>query len=79
MFLGVPHCGSDLEEWATIRRRIIGIIKRTNKDILDVLNPDSEMLHLVENNFYTNLRQRKDNPIEVTSFYEELGVEGIGR
>ena len=78
VFLGVPHCGSDLEAWATIGRRIVGIFKQTNKDILDVLNPDSEMLHLVENNFHTNLRQRKDNPIQITAFYEELAVKGIG-
>ena len=78
VFLGVPHCGSDLEAWATIGRRMVGMLKRTNSDILDVLNPDSEMLHLVENNFHTILRQRKNNPIEITGFYEELPVKGIG-
>lgn len=78
VFLGVPHCGSDLEAWATIGRRMVGMVKRTNKDILDVLNPDSEVLHLVENDFHTNLRQRKDNPIGITGFYEELAVIGIG-
>lgn len=78
IFLGVPHCGADLVAWATIGRRIVGILERTNKDILGVLDPDSEMLHLVENNFHINLRQRKDNPIEITGFYEELAVKGIG-
>ena len=78
VFLGVPHCGSNLEAWATIGRRIVGVLKRTSKNILDVLNPDSEMLHLVENNFHTNIRQRRDNPIQITSFFEELAVTGIG-
>ena len=78
VFLGVPHCGSDLEAWATVGRRMASILRRTNKDILGVLNPDSEMLHTVENNFHTNLRQRKDDPIELTCFYEELAVKGIG-
>ena len=78
VFLGVPHCGSDLEAWATVGRRMVGILKRTNKDILSALNPDSEMLHMVENNFHTNLRQRKDNSIEIVGFHEELAVKGIG-
>ncbi|KAL8702801.1 MAG: hypothetical protein Q9201_004017 [Fulgogasparrea decipioides] len=78
VFLGVPHCGSDLEAWATIGRRMVSVLVQTNKDIVDVLNPDSEMLHIVENNFHTILRQRKDDPIEITCFYEELPVKGIG-
>ena len=78
VFLGVPHCGSDLEAWATVGRRMVSILTRTNKDIVNILNPDSEMLHMVENNFHTILRQRKDDPIEVTCFYEELAVKGIG-
>lgn len=78
VFLGVPHCGSDLEAWATIGRRMVSILKRTNKDILSVLNPDSEMLHMVENSFQTNLRKRKYDPIEIVSFYEELAMRGIG-
>lgn len=57
---------------------MVSMLKRTNKDILNVLNPDSEMLHMVENSFHTNLRQRKDNPIEIVGFFEELTVKGIG-
>lgn len=77
-FLGVPHCGSDLEAWATIARKMVTIIKRTNKSILDVLNPNSEMLHQIEHNFHNNLRQRNHNPIQITGFFEELAVNGIG-
>ena len=59
---------------------MVSILTPTNKDIVNVLNPDSEMLHMVENNFHTILRQRqrKDDPIELTCFYEELAVKGIG-
>lgn len=78
VFLEVPHCGSDLEAWATVGRRMASILKRTNKDILGVLNRNSEILQLVENNFHTNLRQRKDDPIEIVGFYEELPMKGIG-
>ena len=78
VFLGVPHCGSDLEAWATVGRRMVSILTQTNKDIVNVLNPDSELLHMVENNFHTILRQRKNDPIELTCFFEELAVKGIG-
>ncbi|KAI9669728.1 MAG: hypothetical protein M1831_007424 [Alyxoria varia] len=59
VFLGVPHCGSELEAWATIGRRMLNVLVRTNKDIVKVLHPDSEMLHQVENNFQKILRQRQ--------------------
>ncbi|KAL8722147.1 MAG: hypothetical protein Q9181_007550 [Wetmoreana brouardii] len=78
VFLGVPHCGSDLEAWATVGRRMVSLLVQTNKDIVNILNPDSEMLHMVENSFHTIIRQRKDNPIEITCFYEELPVKGVG-
>ena len=78
VFLGVPHCGSDLEAWVTIGRRMAGIVLQTSRDIVNVLNPDSEMLHIVENNFHSILRQRRNDPIELVCFYEELPVRGIG-
>ena len=78
VFLGVPHCGSDLQAWAMIGGRIVSVLRQTNKDIINVLNPDSEMLHMVENNFHAVLRQRKDDRTEIVCFYEELAVTGIG-
>ncbi|KAL2038542.1 hypothetical protein N7G274_008589 [Stereocaulon virgatum] len=33
---------------------------------------------MIENNFHTIVRHRKDDPIELTCFYEELAVKGIG-
>ena len=78
VFLGVPHCGADLAAWAMIGGRMTSLLKKTNKDILGVLSPNSEILHMIENNFHMQLRQRKDAPIEITCFFEELGVTGIG-
>ena len=78
VFLGVPHCGADLEAWATIGRRMIGVLRPTNKDIVNVLNQDSEMLQMVENNFHTILRQRTDHAIKIACFYEEQEVTPIG-
>ena len=79
VFLGVPHCGSDLEAWASIGSRMASLVVQTNKDIVKVLNPNSEMLHIVENSFHSIVRQRRmDDPVEITCFFEELGVKGIG-
>lgn len=36
------------------------------------------MLHMVENNFLTILRQKSDNPIELTRFHPEIALKGIG-
>lgn len=80
VFLGVPHCGSDLASWASFGTRMVNLLKRSNSDIVGVLEPGSEMLRMVGNGFQTILRRRKDEGSEIliTCFYEELGVAGVG-
>ena len=80
VFLGVPHCGSDLASWASFGTRMINLLKRSNSDIVGVLKPGSEMLRMVGNEFQNILRLRKDegSEISITCFYEELGVIGVG-
>lgn len=79
-FLGVPHCGADLAAWASIGTRMANVLRRTNKDIVGVLEPGSEMLRTVEKGFRSILSLRKDegSQIFVTCFYEELPVVGVG-
>ena len=80
VFLGVPHCGADLESWASFGGKLVSIVRQTNTDILKVLNPGSEMLRMVENRFHRILELRKDEKYEiaVTCFYEEVAVVGVG-
>ena len=80
LFLGVPHCGADLAAWASFGTRMISIVRRANKDIVEVLEPGSEMLRLIEKGFHNILSLRKDegSKIFITCFYEELPVVGIG-
>ena len=80
VFLGVPHCGADLESWASFGGKLISIVRQTNTDILKVLNPGSEMLRMVENRFHRILELRKDEKYEIaiTCFYEEVAVVGVG-
>ena len=59
---------------------MVKILKRANADIVGVLDPGSEMLRVVENDFHSILRRKKDeaSEISITCLYEELAVHGIG-
>lgn len=80
VFLGVPLCGADLASWTAIGTRMVGILRRTNKDIVKVLKPESEMLREVQKDFHNVLTHRKneESAISITCFYEQLAVTGIG-
>ena len=80
VFLGVPHCGADLAAWASTGTRMVYLIRHSNKAIVEVLRPGSEMLREVEKAFQNILTLRKDasSEIFVTCFFEELPVLGVG-
>ena len=79
-FLGVPHHGADLASWGKFGTRMVGVLRRANKDIVGVLDPGAEMLREVQKGFHTMLRLRKDegSDISITCFYEELPVGAVG-
>ncbi|TQN67863.1 Protein SERAC1, partial [Colletotrichum shisoi] len=80
-FMGTPQCGSTLAGWATVFGQIATVVKKTNTSILKVLEPESEVLALIQGDFHTMLRSRADQgrpPLEMTCFYEELPVKGAG-
>ena len=79
VFLGVPYCRADLGSWTSFSTRIINVLKRANKDIVEVLKLGSEMLRVVEKNFYNILRLRKEegSKISIIYFYKELPIIGI--
>ncbi|KAF2475988.1 uncharacterized protein BDR25DRAFT_278738 [Lindgomyces ingoldianus] len=81
VFLGTPHHGSGLAQWAERLAKTIGVLKQTNPNILEVLKSDSEVLARVQDGFHTMVRSRNLErlpPIEITCFYEELPLVGIG-
>jgi len=81
VFLGTPHQGSALAHWAESVAKTIGLIKQTNPEILAVLKSESEVLERVQGSFHTMIRSRAQEgfpPIEITCFYEELPLPGIG-
>ena len=81
IFLGTPHHGADIATWAAVISRSIGLLKQTNPKIVDVLKRDSEVLARIQDGFYTMVKAHstaETPPIEVTCFYEELPVLGVG-
>ncbi|KAJ1323239.1 protein SERAC1 [Microdochium nivale] len=79
-FMGTPNLGSDKALWGSLFVNILNIVKKTNRPIVKVLMPDSEALAVIQKRFHGILRtsQRSGNPIEVTCFYEEIPMIGIG-
>lgn len=80
-FLGTPHCGSDLANWAKIFGSVANMIKKTNTSLLETLRPESEVLARIQKDFHTMLRSRRDEgkpQLKISCFYEELPVRGVG-
>jgi hypothetical protein len=81
IFLGTPHHGSGLALWAECLSKVIGLLKQTNPDILSVLQADSEVLARIQDSFHTMIRARNQDgllPIEITCFFEEIPLPGVG-
>jgi protein SERAC1 len=81
VFIGTPHQGFGLAHWAEYIAKAIGVLKQTNSEILAVLKSDSEVLERVQGNFHTMIRSRSQDglpSIEITCFFEELPLPGIG-
>ena len=79
IFLGTPHGGSSLADWAESLARYIGLLKQTNSSILEVLKADSEVLDRIQASFHAMIRTRQaTQPIAITCFYEQLPLFGFG-
>ncbi|KAI3113481.1 hypothetical protein CBS147333_2919 [Penicillium roqueforti] len=81
IFLGTPHHGASFAKLAEVVSRSIGLLKQTNSKIVDVLKRDSEVLARIQDGFHTMIKAHstaETPPIEVTCFYEELPVLGVG-
>jgi protein SERAC1 len=79
-FVGTPHNGSDLAAWASFGVRLIAKIKDANRQIVETLKRDSEMLQDTQDSFGQLLksRQRHGTQVQIACFYEEKAVTGIG-
>lgn len=61
---------------------MVNLFKRTNVNILRTLEPDSEVLQIITQDFHTMLRTRErdmDSIINITCYAEELAVSRFGK
>ncbi|UKZ79212.1 hypothetical protein TrVFT333_006962 [Trichoderma virens FT-333] len=80
-FLGTPHHGAGLAKWAERLSKSIGIITQTNSEIIEVLQRESEVLARIQDGFHNMVmaRNTEGQPIEISCFFEELPLQGIGQ
>ncbi|KAH7152551.1 hypothetical protein EDB81DRAFT_649268, partial [Dactylonectria macrodidyma] len=81
IFLGALHHGAGLARWAELVSRSIGLVKQTDPSIVQVLRRDSEVLARVQDSFHAMVKARATEglpPIEISCFYEELPLPGVG-
>ncbi|KAH7165301.1 Alpha/Beta hydrolase protein [Dactylonectria macrodidyma] len=81
IFLGTPHRGSWMANWAKIPASALGLATSVNKSLLDVLETNNEVLEFIQHNFWSMIRERQtagDSPA-VTCFFEELPLPVIGK
>ncbi|KAF5616056.1 ankyrin repeat-containing protein [Fusarium sp. NRRL 25303] len=80
LFMGTPHFGSNKARWGGYCTAVVSLTSSPNKNIIEVLERDSEMLATIQYKFHEilRLRQAKNRPISITCFYEELASPNIG-
>ena len=79
-FVGTPHTGSNLADSARILAKLSNVVRPTNRAIVSVLQPGSEMLANLQQVFHTMLdaRQAQGKPVpRIYCFFEELPYNSI--
>ena len=81
IFMGTPHRGAWMAGWAKIPASALGLVKSVNKSLLEILQTDSQALELIQVSFWSMIRERQkaNQPPDVTCFFEELPLVGVGK
>jgi hypothetical protein len=81
IFMGTPHKGSWIADWAKISAGALGLVKSTNKSLLEILRTDNQLLEAIQVDFWSMIRDLRENGrrLEVTCFFEELPLPVIGK
>ncbi|KAB5581148.1 hypothetical protein GE09DRAFT_1085225, partial [Coniochaeta sp. 2T2.1] len=80
-FMGTPHRGSWMTDWAKIPASALGLLKSTNKSLLAILETHSQLLESGQARFWSMVREVRESgrSLEVTCFFEELPIPAVGR
>ena len=81
IFLGTPHKGAWMASWAKIPASGLGLVKSTNKKLLEVLETSNQYLQSIQADFLGLVRQQREagRPIGITCFFEELPLQVVGK
>ncbi|GIJ85684.1 hypothetical protein Asppvi_004545 [Aspergillus pseudoviridinutans] len=81
IFMGTPHKGSWMADWAKISASALGLVKSTNKSLLDLLRTDNQLLEAIQVDFWSMIRELRESGrrLEVICFFEELPLPVVGK
>ncbi|KAJ5731165.1 uncharacterized protein N7483_005673 [Penicillium malachiteum] len=81
VFMGTPHKGAWMADWAKIPASIFGLVKSTNLMLLDILQKDNQLLDSIQVDFLTMIRRLREGgrSIGITCFFEELPFPVVGK
>src|SRR5262249_27990045 len=79
-FMGTPHKGSWMANWANIPASALGLLKFSNKSLLATLETENQLLESIQVKFLSMVRGVREGgrPLEVTCFFEELPLPVAG-
>lgn len=81
VFMGTPHRGSWMADWAKMPASALGLIKSTSLTLLDLLQRDSQLLESIQVDFWSMIRDLRESgrSLEIMCFYEELPLRVVGK
>lgn len=81
IFMGTPHKGSWMADWAKISASTLGLVKSTNKSLLEILRTDNQLLEAIQVDFWSMIRELREGGrrLEVICFFEELPLPMVGK
>lgn len=81
LFMGTPHRGSWVADWMRIPASGLGVLKSTNKSLLQVLGTDDQLLESIQVRFWSMVREQRESGrrLEISCFFEELPLPVVGQ
>ena len=82
IFLGTPHRGSTIADWAGLGADFAHAVKDVNQAIVKLLKRESEILLQLRDSFLKLVRRRAEKhkqPLNIKCYFEELGMTLIGK
>ncbi|RGP81157.1 kinesin light [Fusarium longipes] len=81
VFMGTPHKGSWMADWSRIPAVALGLVKSTNRSLLEVLETNNQYLESIHGRFLSMMREQREagTQLEVACFFEELPLSTVGK